>query len=321
MVPPALSLKCLAGWGLFSAVLVVFPLLAGGKKTPAPVKALPSYLQKAYVIQKKAFVYARADFDSLKITRIPAGTLITISKKVYKPKTLFGTFYRVYLAKPKKIRAYISEIDVEPRWVRQGGGYKKNPAFKQAKNRLSRIRDFEVNAVSSEDDLNWENRSLSHLRMVGMTAGFARLAYHKTPAAVSSWFFALKLKGKKLPLPWMGTNFTLSFTPAPPVIGQYPHSNGFVVMGDILLRLSLMESEAVLVYLSGGFMAKWKKALAPPVDSPPTHSQLGLGLVGELGGAFRLYHRWILVLENRLYYDLSESRFFPLWFGGVLLSF
>lgn len=320
MAPPVHSLKCWAGYGLLSVLLLGLPLIAGGKKSGS-MKALPSYLQKAYVIQKKAFVYARADFDSLKITQIPAGTLITISKKVYKPKTLFGTFYRVYLAKPKKIRAYISEIDVEPRLVRQGGRYRKNPAFGQAKKRLSRIRDFEVNSVTSQDDLNWENRSLSDLRMVGMTAGFARLAYPKPATSVSAWFFALKLKGKKLPLPWLATHFTLSFTPAPPVISQYQFSNGFVVLGDVLLRLSLLESSDLLFYLSGGFMAKWKKALAPPVDSPPTRHQMGLGLVGELGGAFRLYHRWILVLENRLYYDLSEARFFPLWFGGVLLSF
>ena len=80
------------------------------KKTK--IKSLPSYLQKGYVIQKDAIVYTRPDFDSLQIIRIPAGTVVTISKKIYRPKSHFGTFYRIYLKKPKKLKAYISEVDI-----------------------------------------------------------------------------------------------------------------------------------------------------------------------------------------------------------------
>ena len=55
------------------------------------------------LFKKDALVYTRSDFDSIQISRVPSGTLVTISKKIYRPRSRFGTFYRIYITMPKKI--------------------------------------------------------------------------------------------------------------------------------------------------------------------------------------------------------------------------
>ncbi len=278
-------------------------------------KTLPSYLQKAYVIQKAAFVYSRPDFDSLRITQIPAGQIITISKKVYKPKNLFGTFYRVYLKKPKKIKAYISEIDVTPRFIKSGAGYIKNPAFGQAKKKLSHITDFEAHSLSPPE----ETDKVFDLRLLGMSAGYGRPTYKHQASAVSAYFFALKLTGPGLPIPNLVTDFTLAFSPSNVSLGRiHVQKPGFMVLGDMLLKIPVINSDPFVLFLSGGWMIKWKQVLAAPV--PPSY-RVGAGLAATVGASVKMNKNWIFLLENKFYYDLLESRIFPLWIAGVLLVF
>lgn len=311
MVPQVLKSE---GVRILGWLVAGFFLCFAGRAYP---KTLPSYLQKAYVIQKVAFVYSRPDFDSLRITQIPAGQIITISKKIYKPKNLFGTFYRVYLKKPKKIRAYISEIDVTPRFIRTGKEYTKNPAFDQAKKKVSRITDFEAHSISSSEE--GDEEQLFDLRLLGMSVGYGRPAYKHHPSVVSAYFLALKLTGPGLPIPNLVTDFTLAFSPSRVSLGRVHFQKpGFTILGDMLLKIPVIHSTRFLLSLSGGWMVKWKQVLA--ASASPSY-RVGAGLAATVGMSIGINKNWIFLLESKFYYDLLESRVFPLWIAGVLLAF
>ena len=149
--------------GIFILIVLFscFPALA--KKN----KILPKHLQKAYVIQQDAIVYTRPDFDSVQIIRIPSGSLVTISKKIHRPNSGFGTFYHIYINKPKKMKAYISEIDVVPRYIRSGSTHKMNPNFNSVKKNLSRLEDLQFNR-EPEKEINFSDTPISKLILLGL---------------------------------------------------------------------------------------------------------------------------------------------------------
>ena len=177
---------------IFCASCVFSAWAEDEKKTS---KVLPSYLQKAYVIQKSAIVYTRPDFDSMQVSNIPAGTLVTVSKKIYRPSNRFGTFYRIYITQPKKLRAYISEIDIVPRYVKSGSKYKSNPEFPQVKKKLKYVKDFQFNSNEPEEDLDLSDKEISDLRFTGLVFSYSWQAYKQKSNLFSTWFFWIKTQG------------------------------------------------------------------------------------------------------------------------------
>ena len=280
-------------------------------------KALPSYLQKAYVIQKNAIVYTRANFDSVQITNIPAGMIVTISKKIYRPNTQFGTFYHVYINKPKKMRAYISEIDVVPRYIRSGSTFKRNPEFDQVKKKLKYVKDFQFNA-DPEVDLDFSDKPLSQMKFIGMIVSYSWLSYKSKSSSIPTWFFGLKVNGEGLPIKNVITDISLMFSFDPPVINKKVLSNGYILMGDFLFKISLFEAPYFLFQLGAGFMVKLKGALSP---EDPSRFEVGAGSVGSAGLTLKIHERLSFLTEGKFYYDLSEEKFVPAVSGGLLVTF
>ena len=303
---------------LFSIIFFVFFVFSfSGEAKKKKLKVLPSYLQKAYVIQKNAIVYTRASFDSVQITNIPAGTVVTISKKIYRPKNRFGTFYRIYISKPKKIKAYISEIDVVPRYVRSGSKFKANPSFDQVKKKLKYVKDFQFNA-EPEADMDFSDTPLSQMRFIGMAVSYSWLAYESEPSFFPSWFFGLRLSGKGLPISNVITDMSLMFSFSPPVIGGDVLKNGYILKGDFLFKLPLFEAPFFSFQLGAGVMAKLKGALAP---SDPALSEVGAGVAGSASLILKMNDRFSFLMEGKGYYDLSEQGVVPVLIGGLLVAF
>ncbi len=303
---------------LFSTVFFVFFIFSfSGSAKEKKSKVLPSYLQKAYVIQKNAFVYTRPNFDSIQITSIPAGTMVTISKKIYRPETRFGTFYRIYISKPKKIKAYISEIDVVPRYVRSGAQFKINPSFDQVKKKLKYVKDFQFNA-EPDAGLDFSDTPLSKMRFIGMTASYSWLTYKSKSSFFPSWFFGLKLSGAGIPISNVITDINLMFSFSPPVIGGDTLKNGYVLMGDFLFKMPLFEAPFFSFQLGAGVMAKLKGALAP---SDPALSEVGAGVAGSASLTLKMSDRFSFLMEGKGYYDLSEQGVVPVLVGGLLVAF
>ena len=303
-----------------------------GAGTSAKEKVLPAHLQKAYIIQKNALVYTRPDFDSMQISQIPAGQVVTISKKIYRPSNRFGTFYRIYLKKPKKIRAYISEIDVTPRYIRSSSGYKLNPAFAQVKKKLKYVKqlrtrgstkDFQFNSSEPEDLLDLADKPLSNNRFIGLVASHSWLAYKGQAPFFPVYLFGLKLTGPGLPINKILTDFSFLFS-FPPLtdnkifINQEQIQKSWLVVGDFLLKFILLSAPRFELYLSGGLTANMKGAFSPQESSPVT---VGVGAISSLSLIFKLRKRIALLVEGQAGYDFSETAFSPSARVGLLVAF
>ena len=299
--------------GIFlSSMILSFCSPALAKKN----KILPKHLQKAYVIQKDAIVYTHPDFDAAQIIRIPSGSLVTISKKVHRPDSGFGTFYHIYINKPKKIKAYISEIDVVPRYIRSGSTHKINPNFHTVKKNLSRLDDLQFNS-EPEKEVNFSDTPISKLILLGLVTDHLWIKNQNFNKTRSIWFFNLKLNYPDFPLSPLGTSVSLGFSPQAPVIDSSLKKRGFYIMGNILLNIALVESSHFLFQLGGGVVFKWKQALAP--EDPYLH-HLTIGVAGLSSFTIRIHERFHFLLELKLQKDFIEYKMIPGVGGGIIVA-
>ena len=94
---------------------------------------LKDQFQRAYISRSNSFVYAKPDFDSSQLRPLSIGKLVLISRKIYLPHHSFGSFYRIFLFRPKKLIGYISEAEVIPEFRLNQGVYTINPNYNKAK--------------------------------------------------------------------------------------------------------------------------------------------------------------------------------------------
>ena len=109
------------------------------------------------------------DFDAKQIMKLPNNKIIAVSTQVYRPKNLFGSFYRIFINKPQKIRGYVSEIDVLTQYKKSKNGYvlskeyqKKEKALKQVQMELLRPKKSvpeEPNSLEKADKMSSEDIS------------------------------------------------------------------------------------------------------------------------------------------------------------------
>ena len=109
------------------------------KKEKSLLTGKSKYLQKGYVLQMNSKIYREPNFDAPHIYTVPAGGKILISRKIFTPPSQFGTFYKIFIHKNKKVVGYISEIDVTPRFERSGKN-KINPRYAILKSQMSKGR-------------------------------------------------------------------------------------------------------------------------------------------------------------------------------------
>ena len=109
------------------------------KKEKTLLAGKSKYLQKGYVLQMNSKIYRKPNFDAPHIYTVPAGGKVLISRKIFMPPSKFGTFYKIFIHKKKKVVGYISEIDVTPRFERSGKN-KINPRYAILKAQMKRGR-------------------------------------------------------------------------------------------------------------------------------------------------------------------------------------
>ena len=97
-------------------------------------------IQRAIVVEHNAIIYQEADFDADQIAFLSRNKIIAVSTKIYRPKNLFGSFYKIYINKPKKIRGYISEIDVVPQYKQTQDGLVLNSIYKDKEVVLKQVQ-------------------------------------------------------------------------------------------------------------------------------------------------------------------------------------
>ena len=149
-------------------------------KSVAPKDILEEHshlLQKAYIIQAEgSLVYDRPSFDGKQVHWIPFGEKTVVSKKVLKPEREMGTFYKVFVKKPKKIAGYISEAEVVTQVIKKKSGrYITNPEYDLWKLKITqgslKAGDVATDALFPENKIK-RNSSKAHLnRFVGISLG------------------------------------------------------------------------------------------------------------------------------------------------------
>ncbi len=117
-------------------ILILFSFGFFGKKKQEPAPRI----QRAVVTENQAIIYTQPDFDAKQIMKLPNNRIIAISTKIYRPKNLFGSFYRIFINKPRKVRGYISEIDVLPQYKKSKKGYVLNQAYRKKEEALKEVK-------------------------------------------------------------------------------------------------------------------------------------------------------------------------------------
>ena len=126
------------------------PAKKSSKKPPTPQALVPekykNQLQLAFISSLNSFVYEEPNFDSQQLFPLETGKKVLISKKIFRPAHKFGSFYKLFLVKPKKIVGYVSEAELIPEFLKsEKGGSSPNPAFKEALLQIKRDGVLDIN--------------------------------------------------------------------------------------------------------------------------------------------------------------------------------
>ena len=102
-------------------------------------KPLP-LIQRGIISESQAIVYQYPDFDAPQITIISKNKIIVMSTEIYRPKNLFGSFYKIFINKPKKMKGYISEVDVIPQYRKDKKRWSLNSVYKEKESNLRQVQ-------------------------------------------------------------------------------------------------------------------------------------------------------------------------------------
>ena len=228
------------------------------KKTSLPKKKLnqkplipkkyQDNLQRAYVIASYSIVYKQANFDSDKIHSLHKGSKVIISKKIFRPAHNFGSFYKVFLSRPKKIVGYVSEVDLAPEFIKKEDEETPNPSYLLARKQLKEGKVLDVgfspqgSSLFKEKEKEKEGQSStrSSRHYFGLFAGYSSLqAFQPDTQDILAGF---KLSGYGLLISSlnMDINFSLS-----------PYDFKFFHF-DVLISLPLMKTHLAQLFVMGG---------------------------------------------------------------------
>ena len=244
-------------------------------------------LQAAYVLQLNAIVYKNPHFDSGQIHYISSGERIIVSKKIYYPLNRFGSFYKVYVQKPRKIVGYISEVDVIPRFIKENKKYVLNSKFTIAerhKGNMNKVAEQSESRPSKEKSFSY-NRRKNKNRFVGVSLAF--------PANGQSFVFlpqlGIRLSGYNLLI----SNFNMDFNISSGLIK--PVQIKIDVLG-VYDKIKLIQRFPLLA--GAGFRVN--------IDAPPIPDQTNniLSGIGSLGTRIPITYFIFLTANLRVNFPL-----------------
>lgn len=299
---------------VISKVLVFFSFFGQAQKLPL--------VQRAYVMENRAIVYSEPDFDSKQLAHLPRNRVIAVSTKIYRPKNLFGSFYKVFVNKPKKIRGYISEVDIVTQFNKTKSGFRLNPIYRQKENILKRVKDqSSIGSFLKEDDnkkvkkdkkikKDNQEKKVSRKNIIGIIGGW-HLPLFGVDLKNSSKFLGLQGVYTSPVINDISVDWRLSYSLQAPKNS----SSGWIVEGHIFPLLFILKQRDYLFHFGGGLAWKLEKSYRPKKDE-----QLKLGIGGSLGAvvhAFSSLHVKIAVEYNLF---LLDSQNIGLW-GGIMYDF
>ena len=276
---------------------------AKGKKQLVP-KKYKTHLQKAYVISSNSFVYKKPDFDTPKLYPLTIGKKILISKKIFRPLHNFGSFYKVFLFREKKIVGYISEAEVAPEFLNQKGKYKSNPAYQLAKKQIEQDKVLDLNLIEKVRQQNQSKpkastATKSKRRYIGLSLGF--LYNSPFTLAQKDVYIGLKLSGYDLLISYL--NMDLNFTAD--LDFKFFHF-------DILTALPVLKSDPYYLFVMGGLKLDANTRINDPVD---------YGAAGALSLVIPANQRLLFRIDAKAEYGLRTQTYLYSLLGSLQVPF
>ena len=288
-------------------------------------------VQRAYVIQNQAIIYEKPDFDSSQLGLLPRNRIIAISTKVYRPKNLFGSFYRVFVNKPKKIRGYVSEVDVVAQFKRAAGGFQLNPVYQAKENVLKKVKEEILTeqtkkmikskapppAVKKEKAKKKKEKKKKE-GFIGLSLGWHLPLFAVSLQKTPKWFGLqgirfIQTKKKKIPLD-LRLSFSLQAPPTP--VNNAKVERGRMIEGHILPLFSIVKNKDHWLSFGLGLAFRSDHAAVPSVQS-----QLRMGPGLQLSSLVMAFPSWHIKMSFEYHWFLAPRvQSAGLW-GGVLYSF
>lgn len=176
-----------------------------------------AHLQRAYVGSLNSFVYQHPNFDSQALYPLPVGQKILISKKIFRPSHNFGSFYKVFLFREKKIVGYISEAEVIPEFLKKNGKYTSNKTYKSAKKQIAKDKVLDLDLIEKSKKQNKQNQQAQQQatpesksktkRYVGLS--FGALSSNLFSLRPNNLYAGLKLSGYDLLISYLNMDLNL----------------------------------------------------------------------------------------------------------------
>ena len=227
-----------------------------------------AYLQNAYVVSPVSFVYKDPDFDSEQLHHLKAGENIIVSKKVFTPSHRFGTFYKVFIKKPKKVVGYVSEIETVPEFVIYNNKPVKNVCYTKVKKQIKKTGSF-IPSSLAEGEFSCRGGSKAISSYQDKKNRFVTTGPRYFGVS-GSWLFdiftgqqqpfvGLKLSGKRLLIPFLDTDINALFGFSESFNSWW--SGDFKMYADLLFGYPLIGSDKFTMYaLTGVGMEYFKKS-------------------------------------------------------------
>ncbi|MCY4321199.1 MAG: hypothetical protein OXC37_02170 [Bdellovibrionaceae bacterium] len=267
------------------------------KKTIVPKKYKP-YMQRAYISSSNSFIYKDPDFDSIKLQTLPIGKQVLISKKIFRPSHNFGTFYKIFLFKEKKVIGYVSEAEVIPEFKRKDKKFISNPSFKLAKkyileNKILSLDSIEEIKNESNKSKSSKNTSSNKRKYIGLSIGLT-FPYTKAFNLMENSFIGIKFSGYNLLISYLNMDINL--------IGSYDRRHFYL---DILATYPILNFRHYHLFAMGGIMSD----LSLNENYLMHEKSIDYGLVGSLSLVIPLNKNMVLRLDGKANYKIQEMSF------------
>lgn len=227
-------------------------------KQQVSLKKYKKFLQNAYIIAERSFVYKKPNFDSEQIFYFKPGAKVKISKKIFYPEHKFGSFFKVFIKSPQKIVGYISEVEVVPEYLTDKKT-KKNPRYtileKQLKTSKNYKVDFQKLSPHREEKINHKTRVpfviSSHFKGLGVLLGWRSLVRFEGWRSAQNVFAGLKWTNPKILSPFY-LDVNAYFNPL-----ILPFSSYY---GEGLIGFPILNHPFVSVSVLGGLKVEFAKS-------------------------------------------------------------
>ena len=259
------------------------------------------YMQRAYISRSNSFVYSKPNFDAPQLQSLSIGKLVLISRKVFLPPHGFGSFYRVFLFRKKKLIGYISEAEVIPEFIKKEDSYLANPSYKKAKAYKNKKQILKIEEI---EDTVYQNQQLkiqkeiqkrlslktNYKKYLGLSLGYSSYLNQANSPISENVFLGVKLStyGSKINM-----DFNLD-------LHRYKGAS------SILIALPFIRSQTYSLFVMGGGLMEY----IPYPSIPLTTSTFPIdyGPIGAVSLLTPISKNFILKLEAKGDYKVLKKQ-------------